>query len=69
VFREAWEFTVEKVAVNAVMAGARPEYFPVSWRWPPAAVTGADRAAPRRSRRFGHQRPIRNEIAMNSGLA
>ena len=27
--REAWEYTVEKVAVNAVMAGARPEYFPV----------------------------------------
>ena len=27
--REAWEFTVEKVAVNAVMAGARPEYLPV----------------------------------------
>jgi hypothetical protein len=28
-FREAWEYTVEKVAVNAVMAGARPEYFPL----------------------------------------
>jgi hypothetical protein len=28
-FREFWEFTVEKVAVNAVMAGARPEYLPV----------------------------------------
>src|SRR5689334_18730864 len=28
-FREYWQFTVEKVAVNAVMAGARPEYFPV----------------------------------------
>ncbi|HEX7524868.1 MAG TPA: UGSC family (seleno)protein, partial [Gaiellaceae bacterium] len=28
-YREPWEFTVEKVAVNAVMAGARPEYFPV----------------------------------------
>src|SRR5262245_62781763 len=28
-FREAWQYTVEKVAVNAVMAGARPEYFPV----------------------------------------
>src|SRR5947208_16861306 len=28
-FRVLWEFTVEKVAVNAVMAGARPEYFPV----------------------------------------
>src|SRR5260370_39542534 len=28
-FREYWEYTVEKVAVNAVMAGARPEDFPV----------------------------------------
>ena len=28
-FREFWEFTVEKVAVNAVMAGAIPEYLPV----------------------------------------
>jgi len=28
-FREYWEYTVEKVAVNAVMSGARPEYFPV----------------------------------------
>jgi hypothetical protein len=24
-FRETWEYTVEKVAVKAVMAGARPE--------------------------------------------
>lgn len=28
-FREAWDFDVEKVAINAVMAGARPEYMPV----------------------------------------
>ena len=27
--RGRWEYTVEKVAVNAVMAGAKPEYFPV----------------------------------------
>src|SRR6185503_2037332 len=27
-FREYWEYTVERVAVNAVMAGARPEHFP-----------------------------------------
>ena len=27
-FREYWEFTVEKVAVNAVMAGAKPGIFP-----------------------------------------
>ena len=27
--RGKWEYTVEKVAVNAVMSGAKPEYFPV----------------------------------------
>src|ERR1700730_5392972 len=27
-FREYWEYTVEKVAVNAVMAGAGTQYFP-----------------------------------------
>ena len=27
--RGLWEYTVEKVAVNAVMSGAKPEYFPV----------------------------------------
>jgi hypothetical protein len=26
--REAWRYTVETVAINAVMAGARPEHFP-----------------------------------------
>jgi hypothetical protein len=28
-FRPPWEFTVEKIAVNAVMAGAAPEHLPV----------------------------------------
>ena len=36
-FREFWEFTVEKVAVNAVMAGARPSTSRSSWRWRRAA--------------------------------
>src|SRR2546426_12337510 len=27
-FREYWEYSVEKVAVNAVMAGGRPPHFP-----------------------------------------
>jgi hypothetical protein len=26
--REAWQYTVKTVAINAVMAGAKPEYFP-----------------------------------------
>ena len=40
--REAWEYTVEKVAVNAVMAGARPEYLPVILA---LAATGASARA------------------------
>ena len=40
-FRESWEYTVEKVAVNAVMAGARPEYFPVILALAASGVSGA----------------------------
>jgi hypothetical protein len=29
IHQEKLEYTVEKVAINAVMAGARPEYMPV----------------------------------------
>src|SRR5256886_11200936 len=47
-FREYWEYTVEKVAVNAVMAGARPHHFPGILR--PAAARGTAR---RRSPRAG----------------
>ena len=36
-FREFWEYTVEKVAVNAVMAGAGPSTCRSSSRWPRAA--------------------------------
>ena len=45
--------TVEKVAINAVMAGCRPEYFPVvlasirASRW---AVEAGDSSSPRLSR-------------------
>jgi len=47
--RAPWEFTVEKVAVNAVMAGARPEYFPVILAL--AASNQTSRRAARRHRR------------------
>ena len=32
---EDWTYTVRDVAVNAVMAGCRPEYFPSCLLWPP----------------------------------
>lgn len=65
---EVIKYTVKNIAVIAVMAGARPEYFPVilaiaSTRQP--ALIGSTTA-------FGAMLlvngPIRNEIGMNSGI-
>ncbi len=39
--RGLWEYTVEKVAVNAVMSGAKPEYFPVILALAASEVIGA----------------------------
>ena len=67
-FREYWEYTVEKVAVNAVMAGARPEYFPVILA---LAATGVSARGSTTSSAAGMavvNGPIRNEIGMNSGI-
>jgi hypothetical protein len=49
-FREYWEYTIEKVAVNAVMAGCRRSTCRSCSRWPRAASARA-RAPRRRSRR------------------
>ena len=64
---EKLEYTVEKVAVNAVMAGARPEHFPVI-----LAIAASQRALiPSSTGSWCHMvlvnGPIRNEIAMNCG--
>ena len=65
---EAWSYTVEKVAVNAVMAGARPEHFPVILA---IAATGAP-ALFTSTTSFARMAiingPIRNEIGINSGI-
>jgi hypothetical protein len=66
--REAWEYTVEKVAVNAAMAGARPAYFPVILA---LAATGASARASTTSSAAAMavvNGPIRREIAMNWGI-
>ena len=64
---EKLEYTVEKVAVNAVMAGARPEHFPVI-----LAIAATQRALiPSSTGSWCHMilvnGPIRNEIGMNCG--
>ncbi|HVG96069.1 MAG TPA: UGSC family (seleno)protein [Chloroflexota bacterium] len=66
-FREFWEYTVEKVAVNAVMAGCRPEYFPVVLA---LAATGASARGSTTSSAAAMavvNGPVRAEIGMNSG--
>jgi hypothetical protein len=64
---ERFEYTVEKVAVNAVMAGARPEHFPVIL----ALAAGQEPSMPSSTTSFGRMvivnGPIRNQIAINCG--
>jgi hypothetical protein len=66
--REAWQFTVEKVAVNAVMAGARPEYFPVILALSASGCTARPSTTTSGATMAVVNGPIRHEIAMNSGI-
>ena len=67
-FREFWEFTVEKVAVNAVMAGARPEYFPVILALAASGVTARSSSTTSMATISVVNGPIRNEIGMDAGI-
>jgi hypothetical protein len=67
-FREFWEFTVEKVAVNAVMAGARPEYLPVILAMMASGMTARSSSTTSFATPALVNGPIRNEIGMNSGI-
>jgi hypothetical protein len=64
---ERYEYTVEKVAVNAVMAGARPEHFPVIL----ALAASREPSMPSSTTSFGRMvivnGPVRNRIAINCG--
>lgn len=66
--REAWQFTVEKVAVNAVMAGARPEYFPVVLALAASGVTARPSTTTSGATMAVVNGPIRQEINMNWGI-
>jgi hypothetical protein len=62
------EYTVEKVAVNAVMAGARPEHLPVIL----AIASTKEAAFPSSTTSFGRMivvnGPIRKDLGMNAGV-
>ena len=67
-FREFWEITVEKVAVNAVMAGARPEYLPVILAHAASGITARSSSTTSLAMTTVVNGPIRNEIGMSSGI-
>jgi len=67
-FREFWELTVEKVAVNAVMAGARPEYLPVILAMAASGQTARSSSTTSFATISVVNGPIRREIGMDAGI-
>lgn len=66
--REAWEYTVEKIAVNAVMAGAQPAYFPVILALAASQVSARGSTTSSTANMVVVNGPIRREIEMNWGI-
>src|SRR4029079_611353 len=65
---EPWHFDVEKVTVNAVMAGAAPEYFPVILALASSGDTGRQSSMSSMGNMVVVNGRIRHEIGMNSGI-
>ncbi len=66
--RGLWEYTVEKVAINAVMAGAKPEYFPIILALAATGISARGSTSSSASVMTVVNGPIRNEIGMNCGI-
>jgi len=60
---------VEHIAINAVMAGAKPEHFPVILAIASTGVTSLFSSATSMTRMVVANGPIRKEINMNCGLS
>ena len=67
-FRETWEYTVEKVAVNAVMAGAKPEYLPVILALAASNQTSRQGSTTSQTCLSVVNGPIRHELNINCGI-
>ncbi len=66
--REAWQFDVEKVAINAVMAGAKPGYLPVILALAASGVTARGSTTSSAASMAVVNGPIRHSIGMNWGI-
>ena len=67
-YRELWEFTVEKVAVNAVMAGADPSHFPVILALAASGLSARSSTTGSSAPIVVVNGPIRHELKMNAGI-
>lgn len=65
---ELRELDVEKVAVNAVMAGARPEHLPVLLALASSGEHAKNASATSMAKMVVVNGPIRHEIGMNAGI-
>ena len=66
--REAWSYTVEKVAINAVMAGAEPRYFPVILALAASEASARGSTTSSMAAMVVVNGPIRKELDMNWGI-
>ena len=67
-YRELWSYDVEKVAVNAVMAGALPEHFPVILALASSGHTARQSSTSSAAGMVVVNGPIRHELNMNMGI-
>ena len=65
---EAWSYTVERVAVNAVMAGCKPAYLPVILALASTGTISAWSSTSSQSSMVIVNGPVRKEIGMNWGI-
>ena len=65
--REAWEYSVETVAINAVMAGAKPEHFPAILALAASQTNARSSSTSSMATMAVFNGPIVNELGLNSG--
>jgi len=65
--REAWQYTVETVAINAVMAGARPEHFPAILALAASQTNARSSSTSSMTAMAVFNGPIVTELSLNSG--
>ena len=65
--REAWEYTVETVAINAVMAGAKPEHFPAILAIAASRTNARSSSTSSMTAMAVFNGPIVDELVLNSG--